>query len=292
VTDYVLITPARNEVAYIEQPLRSVIAQTIRPLRWVIVSDGSTDGTDDVVQKYAAEHHWIELLRRPQRAERHFAGKVDAFNTGYARVKALKYEVIANLDADISFAEDYLAFLLGKFSENPRLGVAGTPFLEGSATGGYRFSVDDVQGACQMFRRECFEAIGGYQRLSAGGIDLVAALSARAKGWETRIFTDRVCLHHRQSGSAQRTGMSLSLHSGRMDYFLGSHPAWEIVRSVYQMKNKPYLLRGVLILVGYFSSMLRRVERSIPNELIELRRHEQMQRLKALLRRRRRLTAS
>ena len=281
---YVLITPARNEVAYIEKTIRSVVAQTLLPLRWVIVSDGSTDGTDEVVKKYAARHDWIELVRRPERSERHFAGKVDAFNAGYARVRDLMYEVIGNLDADISFEKDYLAFLIRKFSENPRLGVCGTPFREADATGDYRFSIEDVQGACQMFRRECFEAIGGYRRLASGGIDLVAALSARASGWQTRIFSEKVCLHHRKSGSAQRTGIRAALHKGRMDYLLGSHPAWEVLRSVYQMKNRPYGLGGVLILLGYAWTMLRRVERTIPPDLIALRQTEQMQRLIGRLR--------
>ena len=279
-----LITPARNEVAYIEKTIRSVIAQTLRPLKWVIVSDGSTDGTDEVVKKYAVQHDWIELLRRPERSERHFAGKVDAFNAGYALVRDLKYEVIGNLDADISFEKDYLAFLIRKFNENPGLGVGGTPFREADATGDYRFSIEDVQGACQMFRRECFEAIGGYRRLASGGIDLVAALSARAAGWHTRIFTEKVCVHHRKSGSAQRSGIRAALHKGRLDYLLGSHPAWEVFRSVYQMKNRPYGLGGALILFGYVWTMLRRVERAIPLDLIELRQTEQMQRLTGFLR--------
>src|SRR5882762_105857 len=279
VPGYVLITPARNEVAYIENTIRSVIAQTLSPLRWVIVSDGSTDGTDEVVKKYAAQHDWIELLRRPERLERHFAGKVDAFNAGYSRVKDLEYEIIGNLDADISFDKDYLAFLVRKFTENPRLGVGGTPFREAHTTGDYRFSIEDVQGACQLFRRECFEAIGGYRRLTSGGIDLVAALSARANGWQTRIFTEKVCLHHRKSGSAQRTGIRAALHKGRMDYLLGSHPAWEMFRSVYQMSARPYVVGGALILLGYVWAMLRRVERTIPLDLVELRQTEQVQRL-------------
>jgi biofilm PGA synthesis N-glycosyltransferase PgaC len=285
VPSYVLITPARNEVSYIENTLRSVVAQTTRPVRWVIVSDGSTDGTDEVVRKYAARHDWIELVRRPERTERHFAGKVDAFNAGYARVKGLEYEVIGNLDADISFDDDYLAFLLSKFVENPSLGVGGTPFREGDGTGDYRFSIEDVQGACQLFRRDCFEAIGGYRRLRSGGIDLVAALSARAKGWQTRIFTEKVCLHHRQSGSAQHTGMSASLHRGRKDYLLGNHPAWEIFRGLYQMTKRPYVVGGTLTLLAYLWAMLRRAERPIPEDLIELRQREQMQRLKGILRR-------
>src|SRR5438094_9848837 len=188
---YVLISPARNEALYIGKTIESVIAQTVHPVRWVIVSDGSTDGTDDVVMKYAAQHDWIELVRQPERAERHFAGKVNAFNAGYARVKDLEYEVIGNLDADISFDEDYFAFLMSKFAENPRLGVAGTPYREGNATTyDYRFaSIEDVAGACQMFRRECFEAIGGYRPVRSGGSDLIAVVSAPAEGWEARTIT-------------------------------------------------------------------------------------------------------
>src|ERR1041385_3274513 len=127
---YVLITPARNEAQFIERTIQCVISQTVPPLRWVIVSDGSTDGTDEIVAKYLAANPWIELIRMPERSERHFAGKVNAFNAGYARVAGLKYDAIASLDADITFENEYFAFLLEKFSEDPGLGVVGTPFKE------------------------------------------------------------------------------------------------------------------------------------------------------------------
>src|ERR1700730_14135112 len=100
---YVLITPARNEAQFIELTIRSVVTQTVRPLRWIIVSDGSTDGTDDIVRKYTRDYPWIQLVRMPERRERHFAGKVHAFNSGYERLRDLGYDVIANLDGDISF---------------------------------------------------------------------------------------------------------------------------------------------------------------------------------------------
>ena len=129
--EYVLITPARNEEAFIGQTIESVVAQTVLPIKWVIVSDGSTDRTDGIVKEYTAKYKWIELIRMPERTERHFAGKVHAFNAGYAKVKNLSYDVIGNLDADITFEEDYMAFLLGKFAEYPLLGVGGTPFREG-----------------------------------------------------------------------------------------------------------------------------------------------------------------
>ena len=128
--EYVLITPARNEAAYIEKTLRSVVAQTIAPKRWVVVSDGSTDGTDELVQKYQFGRDWLELVRLPPRKERHFAAKVNAFNAGYERVKYLAFDVIGNLDADVSFGADYMEFLLGKMQEQPKLGVAGTHYVE------------------------------------------------------------------------------------------------------------------------------------------------------------------
>src|SRR5215469_12665570 len=125
---YVLITPARNEQALIKKVLDSMISQTAVPERWVIVDDGSTDQTAAIVQAYAQRFPWIELVRRPQNAERSFAGKVRAFNAGFERVKSIDYDVVGNLDADLSFDADYLQFLMRKFEEDPDLGVAGTPF--------------------------------------------------------------------------------------------------------------------------------------------------------------------
>jgi len=283
---YVLITPARNEAEFIGLTLKSMVAQTVLPLKWVIVSDGSMDGTDDAVRPYTERFSWIELLRMPERSERHFAGKVHAFNAGYERVRHLPFDVVGCMDADISFDEDYFRFLLSKLAGNPALGLVGTPFQDGSMYD-YRFvSLEHVSGACQLFRRECFEAIGGYPSLRSGGIDMVAVFSARAKGWQTRTFCDKVCQHHRKMGGAQHSGFRERLHRGRMDYLLGSHPLWEVFRSLYQMKNRPYVVGGLLILVGYFWNLLCGTPRTMPENLIPLRRREQMQRLKRLIWRR------
>jgi glycosyltransferase involved in cell wall biosynthesis len=287
IPSYVLVTPARNEAAFIELTLKSVVAQTVKPLRWVIVSDGSTDGTDNIVKKYAADFPWIELLQMPERQERHFAGKAAAVNAGRERLAELKYEVIGNLDADVSFDDDYFAFLMAKFAENPKLGVGGTSFREGDLAYNYDFvGIEHVSGMCQMFRRECFQEIGGYHSVKSGGIDLIAVLSARAKGWETRTFLEKSFIHHRVQGTALHAGQREKNHIGRKDYLLGNHPAWELFRSVYQMQRKPYVVGGMLILVSYVWNLIRGVERSIPPELMALRRREQMARMKALLHRR------
>jgi glycosyltransferase involved in cell wall biosynthesis len=279
---YVLITPARNEAEFIELTIRSVVAQTVRPIRWVIVSDGSTDGTDDIVMRYAATHPWIELVRMPERAERHFAGKVVAFNAGYDRIKDLDWQVIGSLDADISFGDDYFSFLLRKLEETPMLGLVGTPFQELSGQSyDYRFvNIEHVSGACQLFRRECFTSIGGYVPVKGGSVDHIAVITARMRGWKTRTFTERVCLHHRTIGTAQRSLLASRFKLGAKDYALGNHLLWELFRTVRQMAMPPLLLGGLALAMGYLWSFLRRIERPVSRDLIDFHQREQMTRLK------------
>jgi len=280
VLSYVLITPARNEERFIELTIKSVVAQTVRPLKWAIVSDGSTDRTDVIVQRYALDHPWIELVRMPERRERNFAGKVQAFNAGYARMAGLKYDIIGNLDADVSFDAEYFEFLLGKFAENPRLGVAGTPYREGSFQYDYRFtSIEHVSGQCQLFRRECFEEIGGFVPRKIGGVDLVAVTTARMKGWQTRTFPEKPYYHHRKMGTAVQGTLIVPYRVGQTDYVLGSHPVWEFFRCIYQLTRPPILLGGSLRLVGFFWAMTRRVQKQVSADFVRFRREEQMRRL-------------
>jgi biofilm PGA synthesis N-glycosyltransferase PgaC len=282
---YVLITPARNEAQFIELTIRSVIQQTTRPIKWVIVSDGSTDGTDEIVSSYAAEYPWIELLRMPEHHERHFAAKVYAFNAGYATISDLEYDVIGNLDADVSFDDDYFPYLLRNLTEDPTLGLVGTPFKDGSIEAyNYRYvGIEHVSGFCQLFRRRCFEEIGGYVPVKGGGIDSIALITARMKGWKTRTFTEKTCIHHRGMGTAQHGILVSRFRTGVKDYMLGSHPVWELLRSVHQIVRKPYILGGCLLLSGYLWSLLQHPERPVSRELVAFRRHEQMSRLRGIL---------
>ncbi len=284
---YVLITPARNEAQFIELTIKSVVGQTVRPAKWIIVSDGSTDGTDDIVARYVADHPWIELVRMPERSERNFAGKVHAFNAGYARLRDKGYEVIASLDADISFDADYFAFLLEKLSADDRLGLVGTPFREMSGqTYDYRFvNIEHVSGACQVFRRKCFESVGGYMPVKGGSIDHIAVISARMKGWKTRTFPEKVCQHHREMGTAQRSVLMSKFKLGVKDYTIGNHPVWELFRTVYQMKASPLAAGGLALGMGYCWASLRHVGRPVPQELVNFLRREQMQRLSKFFRR-------
>lgn len=281
---YVLITPVRDEVRFIELTIKSVVAQTVRPVKWVIVSDGSTDGTDDVVRKYASENPWIELIRMPERRERHFAGKVYAFEAGYGKVRGMKYDAIGSLDGDVSFDKDFFAFLLQKLAEDGSLGLVGSSYIESSREAyDYMFSsVDDVPGVCQLFRRECFEELGGYTPLKGGGIDYVALIAARMKGWRTRAFTDKSCIHH---GTAQRTRLSARFKLGMKDYALGNGPLWELFRICFQMTRRPFVVRGILLGAGYLWALASRRERPISQDMITFIHQDHTRRVrKALVR--------
>src|SRR5205814_7765588 len=284
---YVLITPAHNEEAFIQKTLDSMVAQTLLPERWVIVDDSSTDRTAEIVESYVKRHPWIELVRRPQRLDRSFAGKVRAFNAGLERVKSLQFEVIGNLDADLSFDSDYLAFLMQRFSEDPGLGVAGTPFTE---DGGYDSARDSfegenhVAGGCQLFRRQCFEEIGGYIPNDAGGVDWIAVTTARMKGWKTRSFPAKRIHHYRALGTAGRSTVAASFSYGEKDYYLGGSLLWQLFRVAYRAAKRPFFIDGLALLAGYSWAAIQRIERPVSRELMRFHRREQMKKLRAIFR--------
>lgn len=285
-----LVTPARNEAALIGATMRSVIAQTVRPVRWIIVSDGSTDGTDDIVRELADGESWIELLRLPEHRERQFAAKANAFNAAYAHLKEDAFELVGNLDADITLPPDYFEFLIARFRENERLGVAGTPYVEDPAhPERHTYAHADanlahVSGACQIFRRACFEDVGGYVPVKGGAIDWIAVTTARMKGWTTRTFTERVNFHHRKIGTAEAGPLKARFHYGRKAYYVGGHPAWEILRGVFQMKSPPFVVGGLSFISGYIWAAATRMERPVSRELMAFHRREQLVRLKKAFR--------
>jgi glycosyltransferase involved in cell wall biosynthesis len=282
---YVLITPACNEEKFIETTIQTVVKQTILPVKWVIVNDGSKDATASIVERYVAKHDWMELVNMPPRKGRNFAAKVHAFRAGQERLKGIPYDVIANLDADVSLDEDHFEFLLGKFESNPHLGVAGTIFREeGYSSDSDSFEGQNyVSGQVQVFRRECFEEIGGYFPSKNGGIDWIAVTTARMIGWTTRSYREKSFFHHRTLGTADRGLLGSSYAYGRKDYYLGGHPVWEVFRSAYRMTKKPYVLSGVALFLGYAGAFIKHEERPVTNELMKFHRKEQIAKLKTIL---------
>jgi glycosyltransferase involved in cell wall biosynthesis len=283
---YALISPAHNEEVYVEKTIQSVVNQSLLPVKWVIVDDGSTDATASIVQKYLPTYPWMELVQLPKHKERSFAGKVFAFNAGFERVKDLDYEVVGNLDTDTSFGSDYFEFLLSKFAEDSQLGVAGTIFREeGYSSANDSFEgPNHVAGGCQLFRRECFREIGGYIPNKAGGIDWIAVTTARMMGWKTRSFKEKWFFHYRSLGTAERGHLSSTFSYGEKDYYLGNHPIWELCRVAFRITRKPYFVSGIALALGYISAFLRKTKRPISGELMRFHRNEEMRKLKAIIR--------
>jgi glycosyltransferase involved in cell wall biosynthesis len=281
----VIITPARNEEDYIEQTIKSVISQTLLPKMWVIVSDGSTDNTDTIVKKYVKQCNYIKLLSLPEKKERHFAAKAEAIKAGIQLLKEVEYNLLCIIDADISFDSDYFKFLTDKFKHDDSLGLAGTDYIEGgfhSSKDSY-ISESHVNGACQLFRRECWEEIGGYTPIKGGGIDWVAVMTARMKGWKTHSFKEKTFNHLRPIGTAEANKFKSRYMYGKKDYFLGGHPIWQLFRVLFTMTKRPYFFGGFALFIGYMWSWTIRLKRPIHPDLIKFHRKEQMGRLKAIL---------
>jgi hypothetical protein len=282
---YALITAARNEEAFIENTIRSVVAQTALPTRWIIVSDGSTDETDNIVKKYAVQYDWIELVRMPEHRERQFAAKVQCLHAAWEKLRGIEFDVIGNLDADITFEPDYVVFLLDKLACDPRLGVVGTRFTEhGRQIYKYKLMNEKhVSGGFQVFRQACFKEIGGYLPMRYGGEDWAAVTSARMKGWRTQSYTEKLFTHHRPMGTHGQTILKAQFRLGEQDYLTGGHPVWQVFRSVFQMSQKPYIAGGLCLLLGFTWAFVQRMERPVPNDLMLFHRCEQMARLRRLL---------
>jgi glycosyltransferase involved in cell wall biosynthesis len=244
---YVLTTAARNEEAFHKDA--DLVVQTLLPARWVIVDDRSMDRTVEIVESHAKRHPWIERIRRVEDPDRKFASKAQAVNAGLERVQSLEFEVVGNLDADVSFDDDYFEFLMSKFAEDSSLGVAGTAFSEDSRQYDYRFTnIEHVSGACQMFRRECFAEIGGYVPIPGGGIDWVAVTTARMKGWKVRSFPEKRFYHHRMMGTAMGPLRALFPMEKRLSRWF---PTLAIVPRGLPMTKTPVFTGGISLLCGY-----------------------------------------
>ena len=283
---YVLVTAARNEEKYIEQTLQSVTAQTVKPLGWVIMSDGSTDRTDEIVSAYASEYPFIHLSRITDDHPRNFSAQVMAINAGCELLRSSAYDFIGNLDADVRFEPHYFETLLQKFAADDDLGCAGGTICEEQG-GEYRSRLANsrwsVAHAVQFFRRDCFEEVGPYMALRYGGPDWVAEIRARQKGWKVESFPDLLVEHLRPTAGAEGL-LRGRVRQGRMDYSLGSLFLFELLKCARRVNESPRVVGSMLRFYGYVSSCVRRDPRLLGDEIVENLRQEQTQRLRDLLR--------
>lgn len=256
-------------------------------MRWVIVDDASTDGTAHVVRKYSAKYEFLKLVSTERKIGRHFGNKVAAFNRGLGEIDGLPFDFIGNLDADISFGPDYFEKILAEFRSNPKLGVAGG--MVNSLTRGKFVSqdvaLDSVAGAVQMFRRECFDDVGGYTPLPHGGIDSAAEITARMKGWTVQTFPEFQVLEHRRTGSAVSGTLTARMKEGRLYYSLGYSPYFHFMRCLYRAKEQPMFLGSIAELVGFLVAAVRGEKVVLRPDIVRYLRGEQRSKLKLLLQR-------
>jgi glycosyltransferase involved in cell wall biosynthesis len=279
---YVLITPARNEEAYLALTIESVIAQTVLPRKWVIVSDGSTDRTDEIVESYTKRFDWIELVRAHEKRQASFGSKVKAIEAGCERLVGIEYDFIGNLDADVSFEPNYFEKLFEEFEKDPKLGLAGGDILEniGGKFLSRSVSLNHVAGAVQMFRRRCYEGIGGYIPIKGGGIDAAAGVMSRMKGWRTQTFMDLHVLHHRRVLTGGGNILATRFNKGRMNYLLGYHPLFHLAVCLRRTVSRPYVVGSICLLAGYCYGALKRLPKPVSEEFVRYLRSEQLGRLR------------
>lgn len=278
---YALISPVRDEEAYIEETIRSVVGQRVRPVVWLIVSDGSRDRTDEIVQAWAREHAFIRLVRLERESGRHFGGKVRAFNHAYGLIWHLDFDFIGNLDGDVTLAPDYYERALAAFARRPRLGIVGGIIME-NVGGAYQrqdSSPLHTPGATQLFRRACLEGVGGYLALKGGGEDSAADIMARMQGWETRSLEELKVLHHRRVGSGLGGVLRARFQAGVTDYALGKHPLFVALKSLRRVTEPPLALASLCRLLGFASAALRGEPRLTSAEFVRFVRREEMERL-------------
>jgi glycosyltransferase involved in cell wall biosynthesis len=283
--NYVIITPAHNEESFFDKTIDSVVNQTILPLKWIVVNDGSNDRTGEIVERCKARYNFVELINVERSGGRHFGNKVKAFRLGLDRVHSLAYDYIGNLDADICLEPRYYEGILSEFEKDPMLGVAGgivyTNIHGTFAT--YDTTLDSVGGAVQLFRRTCFDDIGGYPLLESGGIDAAAEIMARMLGWKVRKFPRHKVFELRRTGSAQSWPLIARVQEGRKFYSLGYGFLFYFVRCLYRSKHPPFLIGSIAALCGFMISLMRRRPILLPTEVLSYLKSEQRQRLKRLL---------
>jgi glycosyltransferase involved in cell wall biosynthesis len=279
--DYVLVTPVRNEEATIGVTLDSVVNQSVLPLEWVIVSDGSTDGTDAIVQPYADRYPFIRLLRLTERPQRSFSSVVFATEAGIAHLLHRDCEFIGLLDADIRLDREYYAEILRRFQEDARLGLAGGLVVD--CIDGRRIrstqAPQEVAGAVQFFRRACFDSMGGLTAIAEGGWDAITCVQARMNGFTTRTFTELEVDHLKPRNISEGNVPRRYFHLGMRDHALGNHPLFEALKCLYRCADKPWIIGGVARYVGYLWCVLTLKPRSLPRELVAHIRGEQLARM-------------
>jgi poly-beta-1,6-N-acetyl-D-glucosamine synthase len=277
---YIIISPVRNEREHLAGTIAAVSAQTIRPLRWILVDDGSGDGTGSLIDDAAERFEWVEACHRPDRGFRQAGGGViDAFYDGYERIGTDIWNYLVKLDGDVSFEADYFAKCFGHFDAEPRLGIGGGTVCQDGAERVVESAVDPafhVRGATKIYREACWRAIGGLIR--APGWDTVDEFKANMLGWRTHTFPDVALTHHRYAGEAYGQWHNWT-KNGLANYVAGYHPLFMLVKCLKRVFHKPPLIVSTGLWIGFCSGYLKRVPQVADHQVIRYVRQQQLRRM-------------
>ena len=252
---YVIITPVRDEALYIQKTIASVLAQTILPAQWVTVDDGSTDGTSEILGRYAAQHAWIKDIHRANRGHRASGGGViEAFYDGYAALGDTGWEFIVKLDGDLSFPSDYFERCFARFAAEPRLGIGGGMVCFDDQGQLREESVGDppfhVRGATKIYRRACWDKIGPL--VKAPGWDTIDEVKANLHGWTTRTFRVLKIVQHKATGTADGSWRNW-FKNGRANYITGYHPVFMLAKCFKRAFRPPLFIQAIALWAGFSS---------------------------------------
>lgn len=279
---YVLLTAAKDEAELIAEVIERVASQTVLPSLWVIVDDGSTDRTAEIVREHAVRHPWIRLSSSGERNGRNFGSQYKALQAGYASIRHLNFDCLAVQDADQAPGQpDYYEVALRYLAQTPSAGmVSGLVYERPNGTWEYRRSnSDDSTAGSAIFRRECFEGMGGYTPLTHGGSDWLAQLKARMAGWEVATIPTLRLLHYRPSSSAGGV-LRGRFREGVMDASFGSHPFFQFLKCARRLTSQPYFIGGVLRFSGYLFQSLTQRDYVLSQAEVDYLRREQVKKMR------------
>ena len=276
---YVIVSPVRDEEEYVERTIDPVLSQTIRPAEWVIVDDGSRDGTARIIDHYAEKYSWIRAHHRVDRGERvPGTGVMEAFYDGYSRLHCQDWEFIVKLDGDVGLDPDYFQRCFDHLRKDPTLGMCGGTMYcptDGKLTI-ERNPPFHVRGPISLYRRSCWNAIGGLHKMT--GWDSLDEFQANRLGWRTKSFSEIKVIHYRPTGAVQgawRDGIKM----GKASYIAGYHPIFMAVKCAKRLVQKPFIVVAIAHAYGFLSGYLHRIPQVQDRELIQYIRKQQIRRL-------------
>ena len=278
-TRYVIVTPVRDEEEHLEATIASVSAQTLRPMEWVIVDDGSADRTGEIIDRYAAQTPWIRAVHRPNRGFRKSGGGVvEAFNAGCESLQCDTWDFIVKLDGDLSFSPNYFQTCFEYFNADPRLGIGGGEIYH-DLGGELRLEANPkfhIRGATKIYRRRCWEDLGGLW--PGPGWDTIDEVKANMLGWKTVTFDDLRLIHHRVTGFADGFLRDRVKH-GLACYISGYHPIFVLASCFYRLPKKPYIVGSFAVFWGFLKGYFTQTPRVTDDRLIRYLRMQQLRRL-------------